>query len=303
MSKGVYNNRASVANSPSVYSPIFATDFGAPAPAAPSLAVAGVSGSLVTGSLFVEVTWVTAEGESLPSPQATQAVVTNDRVTVTQPTVPTGQQAVIGWRVYSAATSGSEKLNAAGTVETPASVITNQGTLSAVFPVATTAVHINVAGAGAVPPVTDNSGIQAALPLINANSGSTYYAVVPNTGSQWKVQKSVNFMCSDGIAETVGITLNHLDFIQPVYPGVNTVVAVNSYCVLNGYLFKATTGGTTATTFIGFSNFNTTKGTTTTDGSVVWTSFGKAGLVRFAFGNVTGGSLTPAAKAYELFQE
>ena len=71
-----------------------------------------------------------------------------------------------------------------------------------------------------------------------------------------------------------------------VASGVDTVVAAGTYTVLNGYLFIASTGGTTATTFIGFSKFNTSRGATTADGSVVWTSYGKAGLVRFDFGNV-----------------
>lgn len=310
-SKG-YNSRANVSNAPGAFYVIYATDFGAPVPAAPALAVAGVSGSLVTGTLFVEVTWITAEGESLPSPQASQAVVTNDRVTVTQPTVPAQGQTVIGWRVYSAATSGSEALNSAGTVETTQNFVTNSGTIAG-FPVATTAIHVNVAGTGAAPPAVDQSGIQAALPLVPPSSGVEYYAVVPNSGSQWKQQKSVDFMRSDGVVDPAGIVLNHLDFIQPDYPGAvssgssysgSASVATGTFAVVNGYLYQATIGGTTGATFP--KSIPTTKGSTFTDGTVTWTCFGKAGLVRFAFSNVTttpAGGLAPASQTYELFQQ
>jgi hypothetical protein len=128
-------------------------------------------------------------------------------------------------------------------------------------------------------------------------------------------------MKPDGIGETLDVTLNHLDFIQPVYPGASNApqggtnppvstytqasVASGTWMVMNGYLFQATQSGTqnTAATFIGWSAFNTTKGATTTDGSVTWTSFGKAGLVRFQFGNVNASAKIPTAASYELFQQ
>jgi hypothetical protein len=143
---------------------------------------------------------------------------------------------------------------------------------------------------------------QAVLPSVPANSTVDYYAIVPNSSSQWKVQKSVNYMRSDSLADPVGLVLSKIDCIQPVYPGVNTVVAAATWLVLNGYLFFTTAGGTTATKFIGFSNFNTVKGATTLDGSVTWISHGKAALLRFLFANVSLVAATPVAQAYELFQ-
>lgn len=146
------------------------------------------------------------------------------------------------------------------------------------------------------------AGAQDPLPSIAGNSTVDVLIHVANASSQWKVQKTVHYMRSDSLADPVGLVIGGADCIAPVYPGTSTVVASSAYMVLNGYLFKATTGGTTAAKFIGFSNFNTVKAATTTDGSVVWTSFGKAAIVRVRFANVTAGALTPTAQTYEFFQ-
>ena len=167
----------------------------------------------------------------------------------------------------------------------------------------------NAPGAFYVIGTSDFGTVQAALPAVGAAGSATatvdYFAFVPNTGSQWKVQKSVQYMKSDdsNLSDPEGIVLGKIDCVAPVYPGVSTVVATGAVIVLNGYAFKATAGGTTAATFIGFSKFNLTKGATTTDGSVTWTSFGKAAWLRFRFANVGSGSATPVAQSYELFQD
>lgn len=158
-------------------------------------------------------------------------------------------------------------------------------------------------GAFAFIDVTDfTNGAQDTLPALLANTTVDYFIKVGNAGSQWKVQKTVGYMHSDGLTETSGIIFGGVDCVQPVYPGLSAVVAQNAYMVLNGYLFKATTGGTTAAKFIGFSNFKTARLATTTDNTVVWTSYGKAALVRVRYANVTGGTLTPVAQTWELFQ-
>lgn len=162
---------------------------------------------------------------------------------------------------------------------------------------------------------SDFGGIQAALPSVGANTTVAYYAHVPNSGSQWKVQKTVQYQ-RDGaagstpgtsvpgaISDPAGIVLTKIDCIQPIYPGVATVVATGFVMVLNGYAFKATTGGTTATPFIGFSKFNLTNGATTTDGTVTWTCYGKAAWLLFTFGNTSATPATPAAQDYALFQD
>jgi hypothetical protein len=147
-----------------------------------------------------------------------------------------------------------------------------------------------------------SDGLQDILVPIAGNTTSDYFFKVGNESAQWKVQKTVNYMHSQGLTETAGILLGGLDCVSPVYPGSNVVVAQNAYMILNGYLFKATTGGTTAVKFIGFNHFNLVKGATTLDGSVVWTSFAKAALIRLRYANVTAGSLTPVAQTWELFQ-
>ena len=146
------------------------------------------------------------------------------------------------------------------------------------------------------------AGAQDPLPSIAASSTADVMVHVANASSQWKVQKTVHYMRSDSLADPAGIIIGGADCIQPVYPGTATIVATGVYMVMNGYLFKATTGGTTAVKFIGFANFNTVKGATTTDGTVIWTSFGKAAIIRLRFANVGLAPATPTAQTYEFFQ-
>jgi hypothetical protein len=109
-------------------------------------------------------------------------------------------------------------------------------------------------------------------------------------------------MKSDALADPAGIVLSKIDCTSPAYPGVNTAVSLGAVIVINGYAFKCTASGTTATTFIGFSKFNLTKGATTTDGSVTWTSFGKAAWLRFRFGNTSASAAVPVSQAYECWE-
>ena len=152
----------------------------------------------------------------------------------------------------------------------------------------------------------DFGTIQADLPLITTNEVTDYYFVVPNNSGAWKTQKKTDFMCPDGTIETVGIMVGSVDCISPTYPGTSTAVTEGEYMSINGYLFICTAGGggSTASTFIGFSNFDIVYGGTTVDGAITWTCLGKAVLVRMAFANITGttpGS-TPVAQEYDLFQ-
>jgi len=325
-----YNSRANVSNAPGAFYVIYATDFGQLAPVLVTLTTGtNAAASLsTTGNVFIKTTWVTASGESVASNEVSVGInttTTTHTVIVQQPIVPTNGQTILGFRIYSSYTTATELLNGPTSVISPAETVfvTSQGPLAAVAissNTSATATIISI-GAGAAAPAVGTSGIQQPLPSVSANATAIYYAVVPNSGSQWKQQKSVDFMKSDGVAETSGIVLNHLDFIQPVYPGASgqpaggtnppsatytqASVATGTYMVMNGYLFVATqaTTSNTATTFIGWSAFNTTTGKTTTDGSVTWTCLGKAGLVRFDFGNVTSSAHTPTATTYELFQQ
>jgi hypothetical protein len=149
-------------------------------------------------------------------------------------------------------------------------------------------------------------GIQNPLPLVPANGTADYVVVVPNTGAQWKVQKSVQFARPNGATETTGITIDGCDCNAPIYPGTSQPVVADftpaAYIVLNGYLYKATTAGTTAATFIGIKAFNFAKGATTTDGGVVWTSQGRAAIIRVRYANSSLVSATPVAQEYDWFE-
>lgn len=150
-------------------------------------------------------------------------------------------------------------------------------------------------------------GIQNYLPLIPSESTTDYIFIIPNTGSEWKVQKSVNFARPNGTTETAGVEINTVDCIQPEYPGTSAAVLAGttpaSFFVMNGYGFQATTSGTTAATFIGFANFKTAKGATTDDGSVVWTSLGKVALIRARFANLSTSPATPASQEYDFWEQ
>lgn len=310
-----YNNRAYVSSAPGAFYAIAATDFGVPVPAAATVTLVSTGGAFSTGSAVFKVAWITAEGLSAIGAATTITGITlaTNEFTVVQPTLPAkvnGVQNVIGWQIYSSNSSGAAPavlLNTASTTPAPVNITTSEG-VEAGFLVATSTVTVLAPGTGGTGPTLDNSGIQPAFAAIGASTAAEYYAIIPNTGSQWKQQKSVSYMNADGISENLGIVLNHIDFIQPVYPGTanqpQASAASGSFMVMNGYLFEAVqaASASTAATFIGFSAFKLAKGSQTTDGNVTWQSYGKAGLARFQFSNVSTSPSTPAARAYELFQ-
>lgn len=213
---------------------------------------------------------------------------------------------VVGSSLTTVATS-----NMVGTILAYASVTLGGGTLvgralavgGGDGAVSISGATVVTAGQGSTP---GTIGIQAAFPLISAESTVDYLFIIPNMGSEWKTYKSVAYARPDGIADPAGIELNEVDCIAPLYPGTGTVVTASynqsAYFVMNGYLFQATTTGTTNTTFIGFSAFNLTKGATTLDGSVTWTSFGKATLIRARFANVSTTAASPVNQQYDWFE-
>lgn len=313
-SKG-FNSSFRGANSPSAFYQVTTGSFGEPAPAAPALTYHAGSGSLATGTAFVKVTWITAEGVSLPSVEAGVAIsASTGAATVVQPTVPTVGATVIGWQIYSEGSATGEALNtaAASATPSPAPIVTSEGSEIG-FPIATTSVLLKVYGTGAAVPTIDNSGSQPAFTPVPANTTADYDFIVPNSGSQWKTYKPVQFQRPNGVPETAGISLSaNLDCIAPLYPGATpgtstytqVSVANGTYMVMNGKLFQATQAGSqsTAATFVGSAAFNVSKGTTVTDGSVTWLCLGTAVLVRAHFANSTAGALTPAQQQYDLFE-
>src|SRR5258707_3274178 len=107
-----YTSSPRVANAPGGYYEVFQGDFGVlGGPLANPVYNAG-AGSLAMGTAFVKITWITAQGESLPSAEGTIAVSAGSgAVTVTKPTTPANGAAVIGWRVYSAGVTNTQLLN------------------------------------------------------------------------------------------------------------------------------------------------------------------------------------------------
>jgi len=106
------------------------------------------------------------------------------------------------------------------------------------------AVTISAATTVNVPVGTPSvTGIQNPLPFVPGESTVDWIGILPNMGSEWKVQKSVDYDRPQGLTEPAGIAIDNVDCIAPLYPGVNTVVVAgqtaSAYFVMNGYLFQS----------------------------------------------------------------
>jgi hypothetical protein len=320
-SKG-YSSSYRGSNTPGAFYQVLTSDFGANAPAAPTLTLRAATGTLASSTANVKITWITAEGVSLPSVNAAIVISgANDGLTVAIPAIPTNGATVIGWQVYSQGSTGAVLLDSASTstVPSPISITTTQGVVTG-FPIATTSIFLNSYGTGAGVPTVDLSGIQPALPSVPAAGSATaaggsadYYFIVPNAGSQWKNYKPVGVMRPDSVAETAGISASYpFDCQSPLYPGATpgastytqVSVAPGTYMVMGGNLFVATQTGSQniAASFIGAAAFQVTKGTTVTDGSVTWYCLGKATLVHARFENTGNAAAIPTAQEYDLYE-
>jgi hypothetical protein len=312
-----YTSSARVSNEPGAYFEVLSSDFGvsgASVLTAPTLAASGTAGSLGSTTARAAITWITAVGESVPTAEATQAVTQS--LQVTRPATPATGATVIGWAVYtSSGAAGSALRNivpAAFSVGTMQTFSTSEGPVQG-FPIATTTVTLGTYGTGVAEPQVDLSGVQQAMPSIPANASIDYFFRVPNSANRWRVQKSVEWMRPGGLAEPGGVVIGPADVINPVYPGTSFAITETAtsatlgpvqttYMALNGLLFAAIAGGTTAATFIGSAAFqNVARFATVTDGTVTWICLGRATLVRFHFGNTTASIIIPAVQEYDLF--
>lgn len=98
-------------------------------PGASTLGTATTGGALSNGSYYVQVTWTTAAGETLPSAEQTITLsggTSTQTITVTIPAFP--DSVVTGASVYIASTSGGEKKQ--GTVSSSGGTYTQSGALS-----------------------------------------------------------------------------------------------------------------------------------------------------------------------------
>lgn len=72
---------------------------------APTLSASGTGNTLPAGTYYVKYTWVSPYGESLPSPEASQAVTAGQALNITLPSFPVG---VTSANIYVSTSSGAE---------------------------------------------------------------------------------------------------------------------------------------------------------------------------------------------------
>ncbi len=299
---------------------IRSTDFGVLPPgttgtafsAGANLTASASGGSLATTTGAFKLTWVTANGESLPSVEATVSVTgATGSVTVALASVGstnTGAQAnaaaIIGWRIYSGSGSGNELANeaAASLSVTLSTLVLPNGTTLLYIPIATTSAVVKVYGAGAAVPTVNTSGIQQPTPNIGANNSADQNLVVRRS---FRPDRMVSWTRPRSSADAGGLLVSLMDCVAPLWPASTAVSAgaTPNYIIVNSTVFICTTAGTTASSIPAGLGTRPTKGTTVTDNSAVWTSLGEAALVRVRWSNTTGSAGQPIAQEYDLVQE
>ena len=111
-----------------------------PKPATPTTGTSA-TGTKAGRTYYVAVTYITANGESIPSEEATQAIALNNVLTVTSPLSIVG---ATGYNVYHHTVSGALKLQTASPLAIGANYTETTGSLNdgAVVPTANTAWHV-----------------------------------------------------------------------------------------------------------------------------------------------------------------
>lgn len=296
------------------------TDFGVLPPgttgtafsAGANLSASASGGSLPTSTGAFQITWVTANGESLPSVEATVAVTgATGSVTVSLASVGstnTGAQAsaspIIGWNVYSGNGSGNELLNNAnaGLSITLSTQILPNGTVMTFIPIATTSVVVKLYGAGPAVPKVNFTGIQQPLPNIAANNSADMFLVSRRT---FRPDKIVSWARPRSSADAGGLLVSLMDCVAPLWPQSTSVSAgaTPTYIIVNSTVFVCVVAGTTAASIPAGLTTRPAKFTQVVDNGATWMSLGEAGLVRVRFSNTTGSAGQPIAQEYDLVQE
>jgi hypothetical protein len=270
----------------------------------------GSGGSLANGNTFFKITWVTANGESQPSVEASVTVTggPSGSVTVALASVGsknTGTQAlaapIIGWNIYSSTTTGTELLNKDAnslSVALSTQVLPN-GTSMTFIPIATTSAAVKIVGNGAAPPTHNSSGIQLPLPNIGANNSADLFLVARR---DFRPQKEVNWIRPNSSADAGGLLVSLMDCVAPIWPQSTAVTADTNYIVINSTVFVCVISGTTASSIPAGLTTRPAKFTTVVDNTATWMSLGEAALVRARFSNTTGSAGQPIAQEYDLFQ-
>jgi hypothetical protein len=270
----------------------------------------GSGGSLANGNTFFKITWVTANGESLPSVEASVTVTggPSGSVTVALASVGStnaGAQAlaapIIGWNIYSSTTTGTELLNkdANSLSVTLSSQVLPNGTVMTFIPIATTSAAVKIVGNGAAPPTHNSTGVQLPLPNIGANNSSDLFLVV---GRHFRPQKEVNWIRPSSSADAGGLLVSLMDCVAPLWASGTSMTADTSYIIVNSTVFVCVVSGTSAGSIPAGLTTRPAKGSTVVDNAATWLSLGEAALVRIRFSNTTGSAGQPIAQEYDVFQ-
>lgn len=274
-----------------------------------NLTASTTGGSLPTSTGAFKITFVTANGETAASAEATVSVTGatgSVAVSITNQTLNTGTQAnaapIIGWNIYSGNGAGNELLNNAVASLTVAlsSVTFPSGVTQTYIPIATTSATVKLYGTGQAPPPANLSGIQQPLPNIGANNSADTFLVVKRT---FQVQKIVSWARPNSSADAAGLAPALMDCVGPLWAS-NTSFSAGAFILVNRVVFMATVGGTSTNGAIptGLTT-RPAKYTTVTDNGVTWLSLGEAALVRARWNNTTGSAGAPLAQEYDLVQE
>jgi hypothetical protein len=309
----------------SAYYPVARQDWGLLAPgttgtafsAGANLAASASGGSLPTSTGAFKVTWVTNNGESLPSVEATVSVtgatgsVTVSLATMNQNngsgsgvTSQTNAAAIIGWNVYSGNGSGNELRNAtsAGLTGQALSTLTlPSGATLTYIPIAVTSVIVQLYGAGAAPPVFNGSGVQQSLPNL-AGSGTTDIQIkVP---VPFNIARPLLWARPNAVADAGGISLDAVDVVAPLWPQSTVIsaaqVAAGFFIVIGNQLFQAIVAGTTAASVPNFAA--SAKFGTVTDNTVTWLNVGRWHLITMRWSNASATPGQPVANEFDFWQ-
>lgn len=185
---------------------------------APTLAlVTNASSTLTAVKHYVKYTWVSATGESIPSPEANYTVVAGNNLKVTIPTFPTG---VTSANIYVSTTAGSEKYQ---------TVISTSGGNVQLSSIATNT---------------------TAIPAYQNASIDQYVNVIPNQTYtlSWYVSKTNSSLAStdDGAlrfflyeyGQSTQINVSYPDSTDPTQTITGTEYKYTSDTVTNGYDIK-----------------------------------------------------------------
>lgn len=302
----------------SAYYPVARQDWGVLAPgttgtafsAGANLTNVGSGGSLATSTGAFKITWVTQNGESLPSVEATVSVTggPSGSVTVALGSVGstnTGAQAnaaaIIGWNVYSGNGSGNELRNAtaAGLNGQALSTLNlPSGATLTYIPIAVTSVTVTVYGAGAAPPVLNTSGVQFALPNVSANGTSDVQIKVP---IGFNIARMLQWARPNAVADAAGISLDAVDCVAPLWP-ISTSVSAGTFIVVNNNLFVCTVAGTTGAAPGPNWALAAAKYATIVDNGATWQNVGKFHVLTLRFSNASGSAAQPTANEYDFWQ-